>query len=82
MQRLSMSEESAKQLEQKTILLEDEVESTKQELCVTQQSLALANENCKLASSNLIEMTLKMNSWKTQATDLVGKIFIMEGNVS
>eukprot|EP00795_Rhopilema_esculentum_P005319 gene5319-488_t len=80
MHRLSTSEEITEQLKQKTTLLEDEVESTKQELCVTQHSLALANENCEVASSKLMEMTSKMSFWKTQANDLEAKIFVMEGN--
>ncbi|XP_065053794.1 uncharacterized protein LOC135682713 [Rhopilema esculentum] len=82
MLQLSEKEHRAEKLQQATVLLENEVESTKQQLRATQQSLKEAGDNYKEASSNLMEMTSEMSCWKTQAEDLESKLLIMEGNVS
>ena len=82
MLQLSESEHRAEMLQQATVLLENEVNSTNQQLSTTQQSLEEANDNYKEASSNLLEMTSKMSCWKAQAEDLESKLLMMEGNVS
>ncbi|XP_065054169.1 repetitive organellar protein-like [Rhopilema esculentum] len=78
--QLFEKEHRAEKLQQATVLLENEVESTKQQLRATQQSLKEADDNYKEASSNLMEMTSEMSCWKTQAEDLESKLLVMEGN--
>ncbi|XP_065054136.1 myosin heavy chain, clone 203-like [Rhopilema esculentum] len=80
MLQLSEKEHRAEKLQQATVLLENEVESTKQQLRATQQSLKEAGDNYKEASSNLMEMTSEMSCWKKQAEDLESKLSVMEGN--
>ena len=82
MLQLSKSEHRAEMLQQATVLLENEVKNTNQQLSATQQSLEEADDNYKEASSNLLEMTSKMSCWKAQAEDLESKLLVMEGNVS
>ena len=82
MLQLSKSEHRAELLQQATVLLENEVKNTNQQLSATQQSLEGADDNYKEASSNLLEMTSKMSCWKAQAEDLESKLLVMEGNVS
>ena len=82
MLQLSKSEHRAEMLQQATVLLENEVKNTKQQLSATQQSLEEASDSYKEASSNLLEMTSKMSCWKAQAESLESKLLVMEGNVS
>ena len=82
MLQLSKSEHRAELLQQGTVLLENEVKSSKQQLSTTQQSLDEACDNYKEASSNLLEMTLKMSCWKRRAENLESTLLVMEGNVS